>query len=95
MLCTCSTLAGLRCFRREIDLLFPEPRRDPVPEVDAVDGGGRRRDVGLEVLEPAFGDVGDGSRGGFAEFSLNGLQWALLVSNQRPLPCEGSALPLS
>jgi len=22
-------------------------------------------------------------------------KWAMLVSNQRPLPCEGSALPLS
>ncbi len=22
-------------------------------------------------------------------------EWAMLVSNQRPLPCEGSALPLS
>jgi hypothetical protein len=55
------------------------------------------------VLEPAFGDVRDGPRRGFAEFPLNGLRdeaartfsWALLVSNQRPLPCEGSALPLS
>ena len=23
------------------------------------------------------------------------LEWAMLGSNQRPLPCEGSALPLS
>jgi hypothetical protein len=25
----------------------------------------------------------------------NFLKWAMLGSNQRPLPCEGSALPLS
>ena len=72
--------SGAYCLRRfELLLRFEGlisfgARRSPRSSADrAVGGGGRRRDVGLEVLEPSFGDVGDGSRGGFAE-SLNGLR---------------------
>jgi hypothetical protein len=40
------------------------------------------------VLDPTFHQGVLPANGSFSE-------WAMLGSNQRPLPCEGSALPLS